>query len=55
MIRNTDTIFKFINEHLRKAFDEGGSIATFGGDDEVADKVIDDSTKAIIKFFKEKS
>ena len=48
-------VFEFIKNHLMDAFDAGGGLATFGGDDEVADKAIDDSTKAIIKFFEERS
>ena len=53
-VANSDVqvaIFEFVKAHFETVFDA----AAFGVNEKEADKTIDDSTKAIIKFFEDRS
>ena len=49
--QNNTAIFEFVKAHFETVFDA----AAFGVNEKEADKTIDNSTKAIIKFFEEQS
>ena len=52
--QNNAAAFEFVKFQVQAAFG-AGVIADHSGDDRAIIKVVDDSTKAIIKFFEERS